>query len=1305
MAINAGEILVRFRADSRQAVREFSQFRRTMNNTIVTTRAQVRDLNRSINGFSLAAGIGLGAAILKIGSSYDKAITNVRAITKETEEQFESTRQSAILLASDYGKAADEVGGALFQIVSAGKRGEEAMQTLTAATKLSKAGLVDVAVATDVLIGSLNAFDIEGTKAEDIAGKLIGTVDRGILTFEQLAGKLGQVSPIANTAGLELEDLLGIIALLTREGVPFNQAITNARGAIIKLVAPGKEARKEIEKILGATIENTLAAKGYVGTLEQLVSVTGNSLATFKRLFEDTEAIAGVATIASAGFDTLRGDIEALEKAGAGNLNRTLEIQAASFSQLSTELTNLIKNRVVAFFEDNADAILGTTQAIIDFLRENEAFVDAIIAGSAAIAALTVAGLGLKAFLIAADAILGTVAFTMNLFTGSTNVNTQATVANTVVRTASKTAVNAQTTAMVVQTTALRANTIGYVASAVAQRRYVANTAASAVATNGFTASMRKLFPTFLRIPALIGASIGILKGFAIAASIVAAKILALIAVFAIFFKLGEKIGRMISGNTKEYADQAERLKELDKVQAGIAQRTQKRLLQERSGLDAARASAAEYRDTIRALAVAQTEAAKGSASAARDVLTLTDRLRELKPASVDALGTASDQLKRYENVIINALRETEQFSDTYKGAFTDGGRLLQGFGESLTEISALELTLGQDNAEGLIQNIRDLKDEISGVAAAERELAESSERAKTASGLLGSAIAQSIIVSDEYAQSLDELLNRSRQLTQGEFTQSFNVIRDDLVASNDAVSELITQIERLQSTAQQMNIEGADPAVLEQSVEQISNLEAQLEKAAEAATRFNQALFALVDEQQAEITESRLEAIDKIKQAEIKALRDVGSEREADLLAAELRREQSIQRVQVSLDEEIERRKEINELISAGDITQGERDALQLTIERSEALTRLYEDQKDGIDEAYDRELVAIERNDKERTKRLLEQEKRRTILALNEEKSAQARIALQAIISGEIDKELAARERIAELELEIIAAKGIQAGQELELIDSIKERIELLKQELESIRNAGGTIDDAIRAARDAQRDTGGTSDVEGGREQIQNTLDDAQTKEGVESTAEAFRTALDVEFQKLQEKRKEAVKRGDKEEVEAIDARVKEITEIWRIFTDEIKNRLQEITLEEDARKNATPSTIPGTTPATAPTTNTPANTTTPTAPGTQGTQPPSQTKGTNPQENQDIDAVTDTLREEVNRTREQVATATDALIESAEIVGKAINDLGETVVFGFNTVTKKLEEVANQVNENTASIRASTTDVERLRIEGR
>jgi TP901 family phage tail tape measure protein len=404
--VSGGRITVRFNADVRNAIRGFNQYSTRLTKLSSTTRKRVKDIRQSLNTLNLAVGAGLGAALIKLGADFDKAITNVRAITKEAADDFEETRERVLEVGDAYGVAGAEAGRALFDIVSAGFRGAQAMDTLEASVQGAKAGLVDTQVATNVLVGTLNSFQLGGDEAEATMGKLIKTVDLGILTFEQLAASLGTVAPLANAAGLTLEELLGILASLTKSGLSFDLAATQVRAALTALIKPGAEAEVAIRRVLGTTAEAAIASKGFSTVLQELIESAGGSNEALAEIFPNVRALSGVIALATSGFEGLGEAIGDLESAGGDSLRETFEIQVQTIGELISSIRALVTNELNRWVEDNRSSIQELLTVTREFISENRGLVSGLGTAIAAIGALTAAGLTLKVLFIALEGLL-----------------------------------------------------------------------------------------------------------------------------------------------------------------------------------------------------------------------------------------------------------------------------------------------------------------------------------------------------------------------------------------------------------------------------------------------------------------------------------------------------------------------------------------------------------------------------------------------------------------------------------------------------------------------------------------------------------------------------------------------------------------------------------------------------------------------------------------------------------------------------------------------------------------------------------
>ena len=69
-------------------------------------------------------------------------------------------------------------------------------------------------------------------EAGTVSDQLFTTVRLGKTTFGELGASIAQVAPIAAAYGISIDQVLGAVASLTKQGTPTAQAMTQIRAAI-----------------------------------------------------------------------------------------------------------------------------------------------------------------------------------------------------------------------------------------------------------------------------------------------------------------------------------------------------------------------------------------------------------------------------------------------------------------------------------------------------------------------------------------------------------------------------------------------------------------------------------------------------------------------------------------------------------------------------------------------------------------------------------------------------------------------------------------------------------------------------------------------------------------------------------------------------------------------------------------------------------------------------------------------------------------------------------------------------------------
>lgn len=288
----------------------------------------------------LAAAAGLGAAVLK-AASFDAAMSQVQAATRESAKSMETLRQAALDAGASTVFSATEAADGIEQLAKAGvETGDILNGGLLGALDLAAAGTIEVAEASEIAATTMNQFGLAGSEVGHIADVLAASAGKAQGEVTDMANALKFVGPVASQMGISLEETAGSIAYLASQGILGEQAGTSLRGMLTGLTSPSKIAAGEM-KALGINMYDAqgqfVGLDGLAGQLQGTLSGLGEAErdAALGRLFGNEQITAArilykggsqaieewTAKVNDQGFaadtaamklDNLKGDLEAL---------------------------------------------------------------------------------------------------------------------------------------------------------------------------------------------------------------------------------------------------------------------------------------------------------------------------------------------------------------------------------------------------------------------------------------------------------------------------------------------------------------------------------------------------------------------------------------------------------------------------------------------------------------------------------------------------------------------------------------------------------------------------------------------------------------------------------------------------------------------------------------------------------------------------------------------------------------------------------------------------------------------------------
>lgn len=224
-------------------------------------------------GLTASAGVLVGkafGAIKESTESLNDSLAKASTLFGGVQVNMDSLQSKIMALSTETGVAADEIGGALYDALSAGvpvtEDMGEAMDFIAASTKLAKAGFTDVNTAMGATVKTLNAYGLKVDEASRIQNVLIQTQNLGITTVNELGASLAQVTPTAAAFGVEFEQVGAALAAMTAQGTPTTQATTQLNGMIAEL---GKQSQQAAKNLAEAAEEAGYGKASFADLMEQ----------------------------------------------------------------------------------------------------------------------------------------------------------------------------------------------------------------------------------------------------------------------------------------------------------------------------------------------------------------------------------------------------------------------------------------------------------------------------------------------------------------------------------------------------------------------------------------------------------------------------------------------------------------------------------------------------------------------------------------------------------------------------------------------------------------------------------------------------------------------------------------------------------------------------------------------------------------------------------------------------------------------------------------------------------------------------
>ena len=335
----------------------------TIGKAFSNLKDKVKSLLNPID-LAIIAITGFGVALVKQFGKFadlETKMVNVGNLFGATRDEVNGLTTELIDLSRQTPQNLDDMATSLFDVVSAGVPAAESVEFLASASKLATAGVTSTAVAVDGLTSAMNAYSIEFTKADEVSDKFFAAQQKGKTTIAELSNNIGKVAPIASSAGVSLDELLGSVSALTLNGIKTSEAATQMKAALSNIIKPSKDAQ-DVAAALGLEFNTqALEANGLSGFLKNVQEKTGGNTDAMAKLFGSVEALNAVLALSKNNFAAL----DEVQKAVTESAGSTDEAYKQNLKTFNAQW-QIIKNNIDALWSGLIRTLIPAVTAVLE---------------------------------------------------------------------------------------------------------------------------------------------------------------------------------------------------------------------------------------------------------------------------------------------------------------------------------------------------------------------------------------------------------------------------------------------------------------------------------------------------------------------------------------------------------------------------------------------------------------------------------------------------------------------------------------------------------------------------------------------------------------------------------------------------------------------------------------------------------------------------------------------------------------------------------------------------------------------------
>ena len=309
--------------------------------------------------------LAAGAASVKSAIDINATMANIATLIPGNTERVLSLKDAVQGLSIASGKSTKDIGEGLYQVISTFGDTADSVKLLDINVRAAAAGLATTEEAILFTGAVTKAYgDTSASAMQKVADLGFQTVNLGVTTFPELAGAIGQVTPLAKTMGISLEELFGVMATATGVTGNTSAVATQFSSILTSLIKPTSDMAGMLEYLGFSSGKAMLQEYGLTKSLKTIVEMSDKAGVSLGNMFGRKEAMVLSLALTGTQAGELEKKIDAMHKS-SGALASAFKEQTQGINKAGFEFS-VLKSKIEVLGQKIGQKLLPVVITLIE---------------------------------------------------------------------------------------------------------------------------------------------------------------------------------------------------------------------------------------------------------------------------------------------------------------------------------------------------------------------------------------------------------------------------------------------------------------------------------------------------------------------------------------------------------------------------------------------------------------------------------------------------------------------------------------------------------------------------------------------------------------------------------------------------------------------------------------------------------------------------------------------------------------------------------------------------------------------------